>query len=94
MVVWVLGDESDLECGGEEARVCGDVECVESGVLDGELGFGWTSGEDDDEDYGGDDWDGDSESDEGATEKVFVLKVVLAAVMSHCIRVGEVRRRF
>lgn len=93
VVIRVTGDEGDLDCGGEKARVCGDVEGVQSGVLDSDLGFGWAGGQQDDEDDSGEDWDGDGESYEGATEKLLVLEAVLPTVLDHC-RLGEVRERF
>lgn len=50
-IIWISGYNGDLHIGGEKETAGGDVECVDGGVLESELGFCGTEDEPDDE-YG------------------------------------------
>lgn len=50
-IIWISGCNGDLHIGREHETAGGDVECVDGGVLESELGFCWTEDEPDEE-YG------------------------------------------
>lgn len=81
-IVRVAGREGDLEDGGEEGGVDGEVELDEGGVLEVEAGLGGAEDEPDDEDDEEDEGDQDEqESDEPAVNPApLVLAEVVAAV--------------